>query len=576
MTEPAGRITSDSRSRHDGTAARWLLWMSAAVIIGLGHLMVTVGAGIARASDPLWRLPVGDMSMFVLGGEAFLREPGWHFPIASTWRLLSSGAPVSIVYTDSAPWVAIAMKSLGLHVGDVSVIGVVAVLSVVLQPVAVALLLLALGVRRAESLLFGVLLGSFLPAWYQRLVWHVALSSHWLVVLALALAALAIRRGVSWRVIVGLAALGAFSIGVHAYLFVMVAAVAAGALLSDVARVGRPAVPRAAAGLALFLAASGLSAWALGYRGGGGVGGFGRFSMNALSPVVPQISGLTQLLIGTPRWFLDATGRQYEGFNYLGGGILLCVGAAAIILWRGRSTWSVGRAVLPLVAALAGLTLFALSHKVYVRHTLVLSVPLPARVLTLFNELRSSGRMFWPVAYALLAGAVLVLDRLPRRAVSATVLTAALLLQVVDTSVLRSRLRDAYRADPSRRPTFDARAFQPGGALAGRSLRVVPSFLCLVYDHETARQAALAVERGGGVVEGGPVARFDPALCQRSEIESALLEQHAQDRLDLLFTRSVPPDLLERVRQAATCTAEEGAYLCDYALKASTLLRTPL
>jgi len=94
MTEPAGGTTSDSRVRRDATAARWLPWLSAAVIIGLVHLLVTVGAGIALASDPLWRLPVEDMSMFVLGGEAFLREPAWHFPVASTSRLLSAGAPV--------------------------------------------------------------------------------------------------------------------------------------------------------------------------------------------------------------------------------------------------------------------------------------------------------------------------------------------------------------------------------------------------------------------------------------------------------------------------------------------------
>jgi Family of unknown function (DUF6311) len=564
MSEPAGRGTVDVHAHRDVAAVRWPLWVSVALIVGVVHLVATVGAGIVLASDPLWRLPVEDMSMFVLGGEAFLREPAWHFPIASTWRLFSAGAPVSIVYTDSAPWVAIAMKALGLQVGSVSVIGVVAALSVVVQPVAVALLLIAAGVRRAESLLVGIVLGSLLPAWYHRLVLHVALSSHWVMVLALALAALAIRRGVSWRIVLGFAALGAFSIGVHSYLFVMIAAVAAGALLSDVARVGKPAAARAAVGLALFLAASGLSAWALGYRSGGGVGGFGRFSMNALSPVVPQMSGLMQLVLGTPRWILDATGRQYEGFNYLGAGILLCVVAAAIILWRERRTWSVPRAVLPLVAALACLTLFALSNKVYVRHTLVLSVPLPERVLTLFNELRSSGRMFWPVAYTLLAGAVLVLDRAPRRVVSATVLSAALLLQVVDTSVLRGRLRDAYRPDPALRPTFDARPFQAGGALVGRNLRVLPSFLCLVHDHETARQAALAVERSGGVVEGAPVARIDPALCQRPEIERALAEQRMPNRLDLLFTRSVPADLLERVRASATCTAAQGAYLCDY------------
>jgi len=134
--------------------------------------------------------------------------------------------------------------------------------------------------------------------------------------------------------------------------------------------------------------------------------------------------------------------------------------------------------------------------------------------------------------------------------------------------VLRTRLRDTYRPNPQLRPIFDARQFQPGGARVGRNLRVLPSFLCIVWDHETARQAALAVERGGGGVEGGPVARFDPALCRRGEIERALLER-APERLDLLLTKSVPPDLLERVRRIATCTAEEGAYLCEYGAPAS-------
>jgi hypothetical protein len=566
VTERAAHTTSDSNVRFDDTSRRWLLWVGVAVLVGLVHLAFTVGVGVLWPSDPKWSLPLNDTSMSVLGAEAFLRDSTWNFPLASTELLLSGGSPVSIVYTDSAPWIAIIARAVGLGVNDVSVIGLVTVLSVVMQPIAIALLLLAIGVRRAESMLAGIVLGSLLPAWYQRLVWHVALSSQWLVVLALALAVLAIRRGLSWWIIAAMAALGAFSIGVHAYLFVMVAAVAAGALLSDVARLGKPAALRAVAGFGIFLAASALAAWVLGYGGGGGVGGFGRYSMNLLSPIVPQNSGLTQLLLGTPRYPVDATGGQYEGFNYLGGGILLCVGAAAIILWRRRTDWPNWRPALPFVAILVALTLFALSHKVYVRHTLVLSIPLPERVLSLLNEVRSSGRMFWPVAYTLLASAVLVLDRLPRRAVSATVLTAALLLQVIDTSVLRQDLRATYRLWLYPKPAFDASAFQSGGALAGRSLRVLPNYLCTVYDHETARQAALMVERGGGVVEGGPVARFDQSLCGRDDLERALAER-TPERLDLLMTRSMPAEMVERVRRVASCTAVEGALLCDHGMQ---------
>ena len=41
--------------------------------------------------------------------------------------------------------------------------------------------------------------------------------------------------------------------------------------------------------------------------------------MNLLSPIVPQDSGLFPGVGG----LIDATGGQYEGFNYLGVGLLL-------------------------------------------------------------------------------------------------------------------------------------------------------------------------------------------------------------------------------------------------------------
>ena len=49
---------------------------------------------------------------------------------------------------------------------------------------------------------------------------------------------------------------------------------------------------------------------------GGADIGWGHYSMNLLSPIWPAHSGL----FGPNRPDMDATGGQYEGFNYLGAG----------------------------------------------------------------------------------------------------------------------------------------------------------------------------------------------------------------------------------------------------------------
>lgn len=543
------------------TTRRNLALVVVAGLLGLVHLWLTVGSGLVLPSDPFWRLPHADTSQSVLGAEAFARDPAWHFPLASTSRLLGGGKPISIVYTDSAPWFAILLKALGLGVADVSCIGLVAILSVVLQPIAFLVLLLSLGVRRIESLIGGAILGSLLPAWYMRSIWHVALSSHWIIVLALAVAVHAVRNGVSGKVIAALTLLGAFSIGVHAYLFVMVAALAAGALLADVARSGMRAVPVAAAGLLVFAAAAAaVAGWALGYEQTGGSFGFGLFSMNALSPFVPQRSGLTRLLLGDARLFLDATGRQYEGFNYLGAGVLVVIGVGMLELIRRRPPLAGWRPAIPLVLALLGLTALALSNRVFAGQWLLLDIKLPDRLMALLVQIRSSGRLFWPVAYAALALSMLMLDRSGRRGMVGGVLAGAIVLQGIDTSVLRRVLAAEY-GSRTEQAVFDASLWQRA-PFAGQDLRMVPSYNCAVGDdHEVMRQAALAVERAGGTVEGGPTARFDPALCRPDVIEQAVAGAGGR-WVDLLLAQSLAPPLLEQAKASGRCLAVERGLLC--------------
>lgn len=534
--------------------------LAAATLLGVAHLFLTVGPGVLRADNPIWHPPWGDTAQSVLGAEALQDDPHWHVRLGVTDRLLSGGKPVSIVYTDSAPWISILAKAAGFRGAGLSAIGLVAVLSVVLQPLAFAALLLALGVRRAESVLAGAAIGAMLPAWYVRTVWHVALSSHWVMVLALAAAAVAIRRGVSRPVIASLAGLGALSIGLHAYLFAMVAAVAMGALLADVARVGRRALPRALGGIAAFLACSAVSAWLLGYGGGSdGGGGFGEFSMNLLSPILPQHSSLRAALTGDPGSFVDATGGQYEGFNYLGAGALLLIVAAALAIARRPVPWRSGRAALPLGAALLVLVLLAVSDKVFLGSVCLVDLRLPLKLDWWLGQVRSSGRLFWPVAYLGLALAVLALDRLTSRPRAAMGLAAALALQVADTRFVREELVIGYAPRPRAETVAWDKPF------AGQDLRFLPSFFCAsVSNYDLIRGMALAAERAGGRVEGGPLARFNVEVCGRETMDTAFPGTEP-GRIDLVLPESVPPGTLALAARSGRCADYAGAFACGSA-----------
>lgn len=560
-SNPHGRCSMLSRS---GWPALFALLF--AFVLGVAHLHWIGGFRIASPSLPVWHNTSGDLAQASVGAEAFLRDRAWHFPLAATTLLLSDGEPLSIVYTDSAPWVAVAAKAAGLDETGINAVGLTVCLSVVLQSVGVAALLLAAGVRRVEVLALGVALGSLFPAWYMRVPGHVALSSHWLVLLALALAVHAVRARVSPAVVAGLCALGALAIGIHAYLFVMVAAVAVGGLMADLTRRGGGwrALPRTAATVAAFLAASAASAWLLGYgAGGGGVGGFGRYSMNLLSPVVPQVSGVAALLTGDPRPILDATGGQYEGYNYLGLGILLVLALAVLALASTRSDSrrappragvprvGLPRAGIPLLLAFVALTALALSDRIFVGHVQVLDIESPGRAL--LQDLRASGRLFWPVAYALLALALAGLDKAPRRGAVAFALALAVGLQAMDTSIFRGLVERAFAAPPvAPDPALDP--WRPGGPWAGRDVRLLPRYLCAASDDmAVTRELSLVVIRAGGRVEGAPAVRTRSGACADDRFAAVSPDRFAGERVDVLYGRSFPPEILALAARTRPC-----------------------
>jgi hypothetical protein len=385
-------------------------------------------------SGALWVDPTGDLAQN-LSGHLAIQRPGWSMPPLLAPSLFWPHG-LSIAMTDSNPLVSLLAKLLAQWRGrPANLLGFWFAACWLLQPIAAVYALRGMGSRSPVSALAAAVIAATFPALLFR-VMHINLCGHFLLLLSLGLALRMIRRpALAARHWIAPCLVLIAGVLTHPYIFAFCAGVLAAPALQGLL----DRRPRAWASALCFLVSAALPVaiyQVLSGTLGGGDRGFGFFSMNLLSPVWPQMSGL----FGANLPILDPTGGEYEGFNYLGGGGILLIVLALAMLARGGAWGARWRAWFRrwrgLVIMLICLTLLALTTNVY-------AGPYPVLLLgarpwdQVFGPLQSAGRAFWVVGYALLFGAVACLEaRLPRVAL-APVLAVVLVLQWVDTGPLR-------------------------------------------------------------------------------------------------------------------------------------------
>lgn len=356
--------------------------------------------------DPLhtgW-LATGDTAQSYLGWLFFRQEP-WTLPLGTAHRLGMEQAN-SIVYSDSIPLLAIVFKLFrawlpaSFQYDGLWLFGCYALQGYF------ACRLLMLFTRRGVLLAGGVLLFLLSPIMLLRVQEHLALTAHWVLLAAIYLyyAAPGRKRLLQWLLLLWLAP------WIHAYLMVMAYAIWAAYLLRH-ALLDRRMPWRDLFVAAMLSVAGSLSMmWLAGYFGEMEVatGGFGFYSMNLLSPLLPIGAG--PFLLHAPA---AATAGQYEGFNYLGLGVLMGLAVAAartIRVYRqvpapARSSWRTSPD-LAIVLCCIALSLLALSNVVTWGSHHWFTLPLPSPLERALNIFRASGRLFWPVYYLLVLAAL--------------------------------------------------------------------------------------------------------------------------------------------------------------------------
>lgn len=442
---------------------------------------------LAAAAGLLWAASLFDWS-FVIGQHAFWQFPmgidmqvtlaAYFYYVQSPWQLplfyiaaLGNPTGTNVIFTDIVPIVALAGKLIHSLTGaTVNLYGAYLVLCFALPGMMMTLVLIATKTRYALAAITGAIFANAMPA----LLWRwgdIALEAQFLLIGALALYLLSLRKP-AWRgpaaAWIGYLALAYLA---NIYLFAMVGAIWLCAVVQR--RLNGLATTRQGFATGLLTLALVTILIALGGQFGAGGGlpfaEYGHYSMNLLSPFAPQESGVFPAMGG----IVDATGGQYEGFNYLGVGLLL----VSLLVLPAEAGWlrRNARRHVALLITFVALTAFAISHRVFIGHLLLLEAPMPHYLNPVLGIFRSSGRFFWLIGYAQIAVVVVLAFRRPRPVIVLYLLSAAI-LQLIDVQPLRERIIASIAAGPA---AEELDHNQVARLVAGRHLiEVVPSFQC--------------------------------------------------------------------------------------------------
>ncbi len=396
----------------------------------------------------------GDVAQSYLGWAYFHQTSDWGFPLTFTPRLnYPTGCLIS--YNNSLPLLAVLLKPFAQYLPrEFQFQGAFALGCAIFQAIFGYALC-----RRFTSDEWKALLGCLFivtaPPFVVRYSFDIVLLCQWPILAAIWLSLKPERDGNAWSLPLRYSLILIFAGGINPYLAVMCLMVMSAATYRDVWE----SKPFALKRLPLWLIPVGtlLVTWIvfgfLKIGGDGmqnGLGGYGEASMNLLSPINPRLdpSGWvaeTSSIVFKDR---DTFPLQYEGYNYLGAGVIFLI-AGTLIFGRGLKQIVADPVLKPLWVVAAVSFAMAVTTKVTLGRHVLIDVPLPYHpVKQTLSMFRASGRFFWPAYYVILVAFLQFAFRSSSRRRILVVLSVLFCLQMVDTYTLHRRVHAALNPPP--------------------------------------------------------------------------------------------------------------------------------
>lgn len=387
-----------------------------AALLGAVVFALIYGIYVLNPFYTEWLITGGDLTQHYLGWEYFRRSE-WLFPIGLT-NQVAYPAETSVIYTDSIPLFAVIFKLFTRGISArFQYFGLWGLCCFMLQGYWAARILYK-WIEDKWQVWLGSLFFIMSPIVIFRMYYHTALAAHWLILMAIYLCAMhkeqykdVIKTSLQWGM------LGILIGSIHLYFVPMCGALLAGYIMYSLIEEKKIKVRYFCPGVSFVVGLFGtvyvLGGFSSGAQSGAG-NNLGYFSFNLNGFYNPI--GYSKVL----KWLEVYTEGQYEGFAYLGLGILiLLVGAVVAICLLGRerlillkANWM--KAVIAF-GVVAGLIFLAASPKVSFDEHLLFEFPDIDIVMKYWSIFGSSGRIVWPVYYLIMFFAVIGALQLTKR-----------------------------------------------------------------------------------------------------------------------------------------------------------------
>lgn len=455
----------ESLETQGGQKRRSLLWQPF-VIGGLAFFLVT-GGTILNPGNIRWLMD-GDREMNLLGWMFFRNAPVLQQPFGANWQYgmeISS----STVYSDSISLLAFPFKLIKACLPEpFQYFGIWTLLCFLLQSFFAWKLLdrLTDGVwHKVFATLFFVLAPPFL--W--RIHWHLSLGGHWLILAALYLYFSCRFRPLPWILVLLAASL------ITPILLAMTILVFLAALVKHYSN-GELSVLGGIKTLATTIPLLLFTMWEAGYFmvSAVGAGGFGYYRTSLLGFIDPGIvtgdggASWSYLLRNLPK----APGN-YEGYCFLGTGMILLLVVAGAEMLRCRAASIDWRRLWPLLLVFAFSVVFALSNSVAIGPHVIFHYDVPPILERFIDPFRASGRFIWLAYYMIMVGVLTVVLKGFGRTASLLLISLCFIVQVVDSwKAMASNMR-AYE-DRSTQASLDSPFWRNAARRYKKILYVLP------------------------------------------------------------------------------------------------------
>lgn len=391
----------------------WKMIYFIAAVLGAISFLVLYGVNVLNPFYTDWLISGGDLTQHYLGWEYF-RKSNWFFPIGLADQL-AYPVKTSIIYTDSIPLFAIVFKVLTAGIeGRFQYFGLWGIMCFTLQGFFAARILQH-WLKDKWQVLLSSLFFIWSPIMIFRMYYHTSLAAHWLILLSIYLWTVHKenyrkigKTSLQWGVV------GALIASIHLYFVPMCGALLCGYILFSFVEERKIKIKYIAPGIAFVIGLFGnvtlLGGFSSNVRSASSDSlGYYSFNLNGfLNPI-----GYSKIM----KWLDVYKEGQYEGFAYLGFGILIFLTIAMIsfaLIWKKgllflKENWMKSVIVSGVVL---GLTLLAASHKITFNSHLLLELPDIDMIMKYWSIFGSSGRLIWPVYYLLMLIAVIKVVKL--------------------------------------------------------------------------------------------------------------------------------------------------------------------